>query len=414
MKKTKLLIMSIILCSSVLFSSNVFAKASAIEVNGKDGKIYQYDYSTLKTSAVAYALNGANNSGAKLYYDFLTRKSSIKAFYDDVRKAFVDFNTVAKEAVNAEISSKSFDLNGFMDDTSTPTITISPIQVSTDDSGNVTTTQATSVTPAVDMTTLTLNTTAVPYTTIATFNLNVSDPQDYTVTVKGLDATLNASTGTFGVAIDGTLSTSDFATSDFVVTNTNSTNTSTATTTSTTTSSIIKIDDINATVNQNDSYSLPNTVQATLSDGTVEQVPVTWDNQVDTSQVGTFTFNGTVDGYSGTVTLTLTVDDAQNTGNSQQTNGYFPLLSDVPQPTVAYAEYKISENKKVVYYYYDPSTTPKDFFSNYESLLKSDGWKYFGSMRGEEDRQTVYYIKDGNVVYITNIDDHPSIGGNIH
>lgn len=111
-------------------------------------------------------LNGTNDSGAKLYYDFSQRKSSIRGFYDDVRKAFVDFNVVSKAAINALISNKHFDLDGYMDDTSTPTITINPIQVSTDSSGNIVTEQPTTVTPAVDMTTLTLNTTAVPYTTM--------------------------------------------------------------------------------------------------------------------------------------------------------------------------------------------------------------------------------------------------------
>jgi hypothetical protein len=79
--------------------------------------------------------------------------------------------------------------------------------------------------PVADMTTLALNTTAIPYTTIASFKLNVSDPQDYAVTVKGITATLNTTTDIFGVSIAGTLTIADFVASDFVISKTTTTTT---------------------------------------------------------------------------------------------------------------------------------------------------------------------------------------------
>lgn len=84
--------------------------------------------------------------------------------------------------------------------------------------------------PVADMATLALNTTAVPYTTIASFKLNVSDPQDYSVTVKGITATLNTATDIFGVSLAGTLTIADFAASDFVISKVTTTTTATTTT----------------------------------------------------------------------------------------------------------------------------------------------------------------------------------------
>jgi Trypsin-like serine proteases, typically periplasmic, contain C-terminal PDZ domain len=73
---------------------------------------------------------------------------------------------------------------------------------------------------------------------------------------------------------------------------------------------INKIDDINTTVNQNASYSLPSTVKAYMSDGSTQNVNVTWDKQADTTQTGTFIYYGSVSGYSAKIKLTLTVNKA--------------------------------------------------------------------------------------------------------
>jgi hypothetical protein len=224
MKKIKLLVISSILSTSVLFSANVFAKASAIDINASNGNIYEYDYPTLKTSALVYVLYGSSDSGAKLYNDFVTRKSSIKAFYDDTRKSYVDFSTTTAAADSSTTSGQNFDLDNFLDNSSTPTIALNPIKITTDSNNNVVVgTQST--TPSVDLSTLKLNTTTVPYTTIAIFKLNVSDPQDYTVTVKGKTAQFNSTTGYFGLGFNGTLATSDFTAVDFVISSKSTTTT---------------------------------------------------------------------------------------------------------------------------------------------------------------------------------------------
>lgn len=75
---------------------------------------------------------------------------------------------------------------------------------------------------------------------------------------------------------------------------------------------IISIDDINITLNQNDSYSLPKTVKAKISDGSSKDVSVTWDKKVDTSKSGTTYYYGTVQGYSKKVNLILTVNESSS------------------------------------------------------------------------------------------------------
>ena len=70
---------------------------------------------------------------------------------------------------------------------------------------------------------------------------------------------------------------------------------------------ISSIQNLSATINQGDSYQLPSTVKAEMSDGTVKYVNVTWDKQADTSVAGNFVYSGIVDGYSSKVTYDLTV-----------------------------------------------------------------------------------------------------------
>ena len=67
-------------------NSTAFAKATTIAVNSNDGKIYEYQYDELKASAVSQITKGSTDPGAKLYNDFLQRKTSIRGYYDDVKK----------------------------------------------------------------------------------------------------------------------------------------------------------------------------------------------------------------------------------------------------------------------------------------------------------------------------------------
>lgn len=73
--------------------------------------------------------------------------------------------------------------------------------------------------------------------------------------------------------------------------------------------SIVSIDDINTTINQEDNYSLPTKLSAKMSDDSTRSVDVSWDGTLSmTSIPGTYVFNGTVDGYYKTVTLQLTIN----------------------------------------------------------------------------------------------------------
>jgi ribosomal protein S8E len=144
MKKNKRLL-SVLSKTAVLgliltaVSSPVLAKPSAIDINAKDGKVYEYQLQNLKDSAVAEILNGTSDSGAKLYNDFVQRKVSTKAYYDDVRKAYIDFDLISKTAIDAALSggTKTFDFKTFMEDTTNATTTVTANKVVIDDNGNI-------------------------------------------------------------------------------------------------------------------------------------------------------------------------------------------------------------------------------------------------------------------------------------
>lgn len=68
------------------------------------------------------------------------------------------------------------------------------------------------------------------------------------------------------------------------------------------------IPDITASVNQGVTYDLPLNITASMSDGSSKKLPVIWNSKkADTSSIGTYTYEGTVAGYSSTVKLILTV-----------------------------------------------------------------------------------------------------------
>ncbi len=70
---------------------------------------------------------------------------------------------------------------------------------------------------------------------------------------------------------------------------------------------IESISDLSKTVCVGDEFTLPETVEAYMSDGTTSSVSITWNSAASTATPGTYTFTGTVEGYTGTVTYTLTV-----------------------------------------------------------------------------------------------------------
>ncbi|MCA1041627.1 S-layer homology domain-containing protein [Bacillus infantis] len=87
---------------------------------------------------------------------------------------------------------------------------------------------------------------------------------------------------------------------------------------------ISSIADIQKTVNIGESYTLPSKVEAVMSDGKKKQVDIIWDGTAYTEDVGTYQYNGAVEGYRTAVKLTLNVT---LTGYSENEDG-----------TVAYVE----------------------------------------------------------------------------
>ena len=115
----------------------VSAKTTTIVVNGTDSKVYEYNYEALKTSAIDYALSGSSDSGAKLFSDFLTRKSSINAYYDDVKASYIDASTVKAAAASAAAAGETFVLDTFTAADSTATVAVTPSKITADTSGNI-------------------------------------------------------------------------------------------------------------------------------------------------------------------------------------------------------------------------------------------------------------------------------------
>lgn len=73
---------------------------------------------------------------------------------------------------------------------------------------------------------------------------------------------------------------------------------------------IVSIEDITANVIQYDSYTLPTTVTALMSNGTIQEFAISWlDSSVDTSILGTQDFIGAVENYEQSITLTLIVEE---------------------------------------------------------------------------------------------------------
>ncbi len=80
---------------------------------------------------------------------------------------------------------------------------------------------------------------------------------------------------------------------------------------------IKNIEQFNVSVKLGEKYQLPATVITTISNGEKYYVPVTWNaGNIDTSKLGSVTYEGTVNGYINKVKLTLTVVDKEILGNT--------------------------------------------------------------------------------------------------
>lgn len=77
-----------------------------------------------------------------------------------------------------------------------------------------------------------------------------------------------------------------------------------------------------------DEVQLPEKVTAKMSNGSTKEVRVTWEPSViDTSTAGTFTTVGTVQGYSGTVTFTVVIEEVE------KGNAHISLFKDSTSPS---------------------------------------------------------------------------------
>jgi putative cell wall-binding protein len=74
---------------------------------------------------------------------------------------------------------------------------------------------------------------------------------------------------------------------------------------------VTKVSNITGEIVQGGSYSFPTTVSVVLSNGTVKDLPVTWNsNNITTlNKIGTYTFQGIVEGITQTASLTLKVSE---------------------------------------------------------------------------------------------------------
>jgi hypothetical protein len=191
-------------------SVNIYLSSSSLASTGSEG--IGNSGSSTTTTAPVITLNGTS-----------TVDVANGATYTDAGATATENG--AAVAVTSVITDASGNVLTAIPTTTAGTYTVT--YTATDAAGNKTSATrtvvvaaATSTTAAsVDLTSLAVNTTAVPYTTIVTFKLaNATDTNGYTVTVKGVTAQYNSTTGTYGAAVTGTLATSNFAASDFVVT----------------------------------------------------------------------------------------------------------------------------------------------------------------------------------------------------
>ncbi|WP_333859624.1 N-acetylmuramoyl-L-alanine amidase [Clostridium sp.] len=71
---------------------------------------------------------------------------------------------------------------------------------------------------------------------------------------------------------------------------------------------VSSISDLASQITEGDDYSLPLSVQATMSNGSIQKLGIIWDSEkVDSFKTGTFTYKGTVAGYGKQIILTLTI-----------------------------------------------------------------------------------------------------------
>lgn len=97
------------------------------------------------------------------------------------------------------------------------------------------------------------------------------------------------------------------------------------------------------------------------------------------------------------------------------TEKFFPLLTDVPQPkNINYYKTSISDDGTYIFYCYSPSILPEDFFSVYYNYLEENGWTFYESSTDSYGVPYTYFVKGNYVVGISFIEQDVVIYGEIH
>ena len=112
---------------------------------------------------------------------------------------------------------------------------------------------------------------------------------------------------------------------------------------------VSNVDNIEATTSRNLRYSLPETVNVVLEDGSSKYKPITWNKTPNTKKVGVYEFQGTVLGYDKKVKLTLTVEETignssgniANLGFVAESNGWIYYSNSTDNDKL----YKSTENQ---------------------------------------------------------------------
>ncbi|NFN56845.1 DUF5050 domain-containing protein [Clostridium botulinum] len=150
---------------------------------------------------------------------------------------------------------------------------------------------------------------------------------------------------------------------------------------------IKEIRSIEKEVNKGDKFTLPDYVEATMSDNSKSKFKVHWkEKSVDTSKPGIYTYIGTVDGYTGEVKLTLRINGEipYGMGNSSSNilNGGF-----------------IIKDSEYIYYINKESGNGKIYRNKIngaeDKLLSSNGAEFL-NIYGEY----IYYVSNGNIYRI--------------
>lgn len=108
---------------TVFNAGQVSAKASSIIITTSDGSKYEYNYDELKQSAMDNYLG--DTAGGALYNHFMQNKTGIEAYFDDSRNVYVPNSAIQDEVLSKILKHLNFDFVSFMENSSTPTETLS-------------------------------------------------------------------------------------------------------------------------------------------------------------------------------------------------------------------------------------------------------------------------------------------------